>query len=317
MTRATEPDLVTFRSDGDRVEALFFAAQGVDGPAPTVVLAGGWCYVKEIVQPKYAAAFAEAGMNALLFDYRRLGSSGGEPRQHLDPNDQIEDYRNALSYLETRADVDPSRLGAWGISYSGGHVLVLGAIDPRVRCVASIVPVIDGYANLQRAHGTLGFRRLKQTIRDARRRLYETGEHSFIPHGAEDPLTDVCTWPFGANYALFGWLKETQGPRYENRATVASTEMLMQYTVTPYLERLIDVPTLMVVAEGDDHTMWELEIDAFNRIMTPKKKLFVVPRSGHHSLYRDDELIQVAVNQCTSWFEKHLIEQQEIVVDVV
>jgi alpha-beta hydrolase superfamily lysophospholipase len=302
-----EPEIVTFHSAGERIEALFFRAQGTAEAAPAVVLAGGWCYVKEIVQQTYARAFARAGLHALLFDYRRLGASGGEPRQHLDPHDQIEDYKNALSYLESREDVDARRLGAWGISYSGGHVLILGAVDPRVRSVASIVPVIDGYANMQRAHGTLGFRRLKQTIRDARRRLYETGEHSYIPHGAEDPLTEVCTWPFGANHSLFAWLKETQGPRYENRATVASTEMLMEYTVMPYVARLTDVPALMVVAEGDDHTMWELEVEAFNQIATPRKRLVVVPRSGHHSLYRDGELIDKAASECSEWFAEHLV----------
>jgi pimeloyl-ACP methyl ester carboxylesterase len=91
----------------------------------------------------------------------------------------------------------------------------------------------------------------------------------------------------------------------------------MEYTVAPYLERLIDVPTLMVVAEGDDHTMWELEVDAFNRILTPKKRLFVVPRSGHHSLYRDDELIEVAVRECTNWFTAHLADTKEVPANAV
>ena len=92
-----------------------------------------------------------AGFAALVFDYRRIGASEGEPRQHLDPWDQIEDYKNAISYLETRADVDPSRIGAWGISYSGGHVLILGATDPRVRCVVSNVAVVDGWNTMLRA----------------------------------------------------------------------------------------------------------------------------------------------------------------------
>jgi len=302
----SNPELVQFQSEGEQVEAHFYPARGVDGPAPAVVLAGGWCYVKELVQPKYAVGLAEAGISALVFDYRRVGGSEGEPRQHLDPNDQMEDYRNALSYLESRDDVDPGRLGAWGISYSGGHVLILGATDSRVRCVASIVPVIDGHANLQRAHGTIGFRRLNEMIRDSRRKLYETGEHSYIPHASEHPERDVVTWPFPASEPLFRWLQETQGPRYENRATVASTEMLLRYTVMPYLQRLIDTPTLMVVAEGDDHTMWELEVEAFKEILTPKKRLCVVPRSGHHSLYRDEELIQLAVRECADWFGSYL-----------
>ena len=156
-------DTVEFTSAGDSIEAYFYLPDGVERP-PVVVLAGGWCYVKELVQPLYAEAFAAIGLAALLIDYRRLGTSGGEPRQHLDPHDQIEDYRNAISYLETRPDVDAARVGAWGISYSGGHVLILGATDPRVRCVVSIVPVVDGLRTLRRAHGTLGMRRLEEAI---------------------------------------------------------------------------------------------------------------------------------------------------------
>ena len=88
-------------------------------------MAGGWCYVKELRQPQYAAEFVRRGFAALIFDYRYLGASDGEPRQHLDPWKQIEDYRNAISYLETRPDIDSDRVGVWGISYSGGHVLIL------------------------------------------------------------------------------------------------------------------------------------------------------------------------------------------------
>lgn len=292
---------VAFSSEGDRVEGLLYLPDGVERP-PVVVLAGGWCYVKELVQPFYAEAFAQAGIAALIFDYRRLGSSQGEPRQHLDPEAQMEDYRNAISWLETRSDVDAGRLGVWGISYSGGHVLILGATDPRVRAVVSVVPVVDGLETLRRAHGTMGMRRLTETIRDSRQKLFATGEHSFIPHGSVTPNEDVVTWPFPASQPLFEWLKETQGPRYENRATVASTEMLLRYSVYPHVTRIVDTPTMMVVAEGDDHTMWDLEIAAFDAIPTPKKELEVVAASGHHGLYRDEAKIREVAAGCAAWF---------------
>ena len=138
--RSTE---VEFRSDGVTVRGDLLLPDG-DGPHPVVVMAGGWCYVKELRQPQYAQEFVERGFAALIFDYRTIGASDGEPRQHLDPWAQIEDYRNAISYLETRPDIDADRIGVWGISYSGGHVLILGAIDPRVKVIVSNVPVIDG-----------------------------------------------------------------------------------------------------------------------------------------------------------------------------
>lgn len=298
-------DTVNFMSGHSRIEALFYKPSGVENP-PVVVLAGGWCYVKELVQPFYAEAFAAAGLAAMIFDYRRVGNSEGLPRQHLDPNDQMEDYRNAISYVETRDDVNAKSIGLWGISYSGGHVLILGDTDPRVSAVVSVVPVVDGRITLEMAHGTMGMRRLRECIAESRMKLFRTGEHSYIPHASVNPHNDIVTWPFPASQPLFEWLKETQGPRYENRATVASTEMLLNYSVYPSVERLINTPTMMVVAEGDDHTMWQLEIAAFTAIPTTKKHLRIVERSGHHGLYRDESRIRLIAGECAKWFKTWL-----------
>ena len=66
----------------------------------------------------------------MVFDYRGFGGSGGEPGR-LIPEEQIEDIRNALCYLESRPDVDPSRLGLYGTSFGGGNVAATAAIEAR------------------------------------------------------------------------------------------------------------------------------------------------------------------------------------------
>ena len=113
---------IEFTSGGETVRGWLYTPDAVEGPCPVIVMAGGWCYVKELVQPHVAQEFADAGMAAILFDYRNFGSSDGERRQHIDPNAQIEDYKNAISFAETLDEVDPARIGVWGLSYSGGHV---------------------------------------------------------------------------------------------------------------------------------------------------------------------------------------------------
>lgn len=294
-----------FESGGDTVRGWLYVPDGA-GPFPLIVMAGGWCYVKELVQPHYAEMYAAAGFAALLFDYRNFGSSNGIRRQHIDPNMQVEDYRNAISFAETLEEVDPERIGVWGLSYSGGHALIVGATDPRVKCVASQIPVVDGYVNMRRVHGTVGFRRFTELLLADRRRRFETGEGGFLPHAAPDPLTEVSTWPFAETYETFIKLKAAEAPAYENRSTIESAELLMSYSVQPFLSRLLDVPTLVVVAEEDDLTLWDLEIDAYNRIPTRKKRLVVVGDSTHMTLYSDRSLLEQAARAATDWFVENL-----------
>ena len=82
---------VDFESEGETVRGHLYLPDTGCPPYPVVVMAGGWCYVRELVQPVYAEHFAASGIAALVFDYRRFGASDGLPRRHIDPNDQLED----------------------------------------------------------------------------------------------------------------------------------------------------------------------------------------------------------------------------------
>ena len=98
-------------------------------------MAYGLGAVKEMYLDPFGRKFADASYVALLFDCRCWGESGGEPRQHIDPRAQHDDYRNAISYLQQRPEVDAKRIAVWGTSFSGGHVLHLGGFDARIKAV--------------------------------------------------------------------------------------------------------------------------------------------------------------------------------------
>ena len=99
--------------------------------------------------------------------------ASGEPRQHIDPWEQIDDYRNAVSLRRVSSTSSTPTASACGASPTAGATsLVLGAVDPRVRALCGIVPVTDGYENMRLAHGTFGLRRLRATLLEARRKLF-------------------------------------------------------------------------------------------------------------------------------------------------
>jgi pimeloyl-ACP methyl ester carboxylesterase len=296
---------VEFKSEGTTVRGWLYV--GKEGERrPTIVLAGGWCYVREIVMPTYAEAFVDAGYNALVFDYRNLGVSDGDDRQHLDPWAQVRDYQNAVSFLERHPEVDPDRIGAWGISYSGGHVLILAAIDPRVKSIVSQIPVIDGYENMRRVHGTTQYRKLWKLILDDRKLRYEKGERLYLPHAVANPHDEPSAWPFPETVATFMDIKASHAPLYQNKSTVESVDLLMQYDVGPFVKRLYSTPVMMVVAEGDDLTLWDLEIGAFNQIPSPYKKLNVISHTSHMKLYSDQAKLKDAASLAREWFKETL-----------
>lgn len=305
------PESVEFQSGGETVRGDLYLPEG-EGPHPIVVMAGGWCYVKELVQPRYAELFAQAGVAALVFDYRHLGASDGEPRQHIDPDEQIEDYRNAISYVTRQDELDADRLGVWGISYSGGHSLVIAATDRRVKAVCSIVPVIDGWENMRRVHGMEGFRALRKAVEEDREKRYDGAAPGYIRMSTLNVGQELCTWPFPETYAAFKTLKETVAPRHEHRNTIASTEMLMNYSVFPFVPRILNVSTLMIIADEDDLTLWDKEIEAFKAIGSQDKELFVTPTVSHMELYSDKTSLELAAEKAAGFFERKLLAGQPV-----
>src|ERR671925_702312 len=141
---------IEFDAEGVTLRGWLYLPDGATGPVPTVVMAHGFSAVKEMFLDSFAEAFAAGGLGALVFDNRNFGASDGKPRQHIDPWQQVRDYRDAITFAESLAEIDRARIGVWGSSYSGGHVLVLGAIDRRVKCVVSQVPLISGHRNARR-----------------------------------------------------------------------------------------------------------------------------------------------------------------------
>jgi pimeloyl-ACP methyl ester carboxylesterase len=95
----------------------------------------------------FAERFCEAGYACLVFDYRYFGDSGGEPRDLIDINSQLADWRAAVAYARTLPGVDPEQLIVWGTSFSGGHVIVIAAEDARIAAAIAQCPFTDGLAS--------------------------------------------------------------------------------------------------------------------------------------------------------------------------
>ncbi|MGX9675089.1 alpha/beta hydrolase [Mycobacterium sp. HM-7] len=139
---------VTFPS-GDATCAawLYTPTTPAPGNRPIIVMAHGLGGVKEMRLDAFAERFTAAGYACLVFDYRHFGASSGEPRQLLDIDRQLEDWRSAVAYARTLGGVDPDRVVVWGTSFGGGHVIVTAAQDKRLAAAIAQCPFTDGLAS--------------------------------------------------------------------------------------------------------------------------------------------------------------------------
>lgn len=108
-----------------------------------VIMGAGGGVTKEPGTDPFARRFHDAGFTVLAFDYRRLGESGGRPRQIVRIGEQLADWRAAIAFAETLPEVDPARIAVWGFSLSGGHIFRVAARHPRVAAAIAQTPLAD------------------------------------------------------------------------------------------------------------------------------------------------------------------------------
>jgi fermentation-respiration switch protein FrsA (DUF1100 family) len=264
-------------------------------------MAHGFSAVKEMYLDSYAETFAAAGLHALVFDNRNFGASDGEPRQEIDPWAQVRDYRHAITYAGTLPEVDRNRIGIWGSSYSGGHVLVVAAIDRRVKAVVSQVPLVSGHDNfrsLVRSDFLAAFREQFDADRLGR---FQGEAPQMVPVVDEDPLAPSAL-PTPDSYAWFTETSQSRAPSWRNEVTMRSVEMFTEYEPASYLPYISPTPLLMMPAQNDVLTPTDLAVAAFERAREPKK-LRLLP-GGHFDAYVKG--FDVSSAPARDWFVEHL-----------
>ncbi|MCW2662878.1 MAG: hypothetical protein JWP83_4030 [Mycobacterium sp.] len=139
---------VEFRSGDDRISAWLYRPAGGDAP-PILVMAHGLGAVRTMRLDAYAERFSAAGYACLVFDYRNFGDSEGRPRQLLDIGMQLADWSAAVAHARTLEGIDHNRIGVWGTSFGGGHVIATAARVPGIRAAVAQCPFTDGVASVR------------------------------------------------------------------------------------------------------------------------------------------------------------------------
>ena len=293
---------IEFLADGVTLRGWLYTPDGGSGPFPTIIMAHGFSGVKEMDLDKYAEVFAAGGHAVMVYDNRCLGASDGEPRQDIDPSWQRRDYRSAITYAETLDEVDNSRIGIWGTSYTGGTVCAVAALDRRVKCVVSQVPFMVGHRNIQQFLPITQVEAFHQML-DADRQRRVSGQPSeYMKMCSKDP-NEPHLFPGEETYNyIHNFVDNDPNCTWENRVTLRSIEYMMEYDVSCFMELISPTPLLMIISSRDTTTPSDVAMDCFAKVPGPKELMVI--DSNHYAAYTDsfDETSAAA----NAWFQKHL-----------
>src|SRR6516165_2167225 len=290
---------VTFGSGNVKCAGyLYLPDDPVTGKVPCVVMGHGFSGTRNLGLTAYAERFAAAGMAALVFDYAYFGASGGQPRQLLDVDHQLDDYRAAVAFARAQPDIDPARIALWGTSLSGGHVIVVAAGDPRIAAVVSQVPfpgVEFGRSSERPAKVTLQL--LAAAVNDVIRGWLHRAPRLVPVFG--DP-GDMAVFTSPHDKAIINELA-AQAPEWRNAVAARMLFPLMRYQPRTAASRLA-MPLLVCIAEKETAASPALTADMISR--APKAEVRRYP-IGHFDAYAGEWLEQIVSDQI-SFLHGHL-----------
>jgi fermentation-respiration switch protein FrsA (DUF1100 family) len=290
---------VEFAVEGDvTLRGWLFVPDGA-GPHPAITMAHGFAGVKEHGLERFARAFADAGFVVLVHDHRGFGASDGLPRHDIDPWVQIADWRRAISFLESQPFVDPARIGLWGSSYAGGHAIVLGATDRRLRAVVAQVPTISGHQQSLRRVAPDQVAELEAAFADDERSQFRGGQLATQAVVSADPAVRAA---YRAPDAIAFYNQPASAGVWDNVVTLRSTRAARTYEPGTWISRVSPTPLLMVVGLYDTITLTDLALGAYEAALQPKK--LVTIDGGHFDPYVSQ--FAEASGAAVAWFTEHL-----------
>jgi dipeptidyl aminopeptidase/acylaminoacyl peptidase len=216
---------------------------------------------------------------------------------------QVADWLAAVTYLETRPEIDPGRIGAFGSGGTGGGNAILAAgLDERIKAVVSQVPIADGRDWLHRMRREHEWLEFLAAIEEDRKRRVTTGEATLVAprDGIMVPTPERRTTT----------IKSDVDDRVPTAVQLASAEAIFAYRPIDVVDRIAPRALMIIAVERDATTPEDHAYAMYRRAGAPKR-LVIQTGTTHYAAYAQ---YQAIVNpRIVEWFRRYLVDGEVVI----
>jgi fermentation-respiration switch protein FrsA (DUF1100 family) len=289
---------VTFYSEGYKLVGDVYYPDDLQ-PGETragIVLCHGYTGVKDLYLPDNARVLNGAGYMVMTFEYKGWGESAGA-RSRLAPYSRVADVQAAITFLGTLPEVDANRLGIYGTSYGGATVVWVGAIDPRVKCIVSVVGIGHGARWMRSVRRPDEWYDLLDRARADRDQRALTGESAFVERN-EILLPDRQSAELAAAARRYN-------PAAVNTIPLEYVDDTLAFNPEWVVDKIAPRPILFITTDNDRLVPPEESENLYARAGEPKK-LVVLQGYGHYEVYVEPAFNAV-MDATLDWYRTYLL----------
>ena len=261
-----------------------------------VLLCHGYTGVKDLYLPDNARVLNEAGYVVMTFDYKGWGESEGKSPHRLAPYSRVADVQAAMTFLGVQPEVDEERIGIYGTSYGGATVSWVGAIDPRAKCVVSVVGIGHGARWMSRVRRMDEWFDLLERSAEDRTQRALTGKSDMVER------SDILL-PDRQSAAL------AAAARAKNPAAVGTIPLeyvddTLGFNPEWIVGRISPRPILFITS-SDDRLVPPEESEQLYAHAGEPKKLVTLKGFGHYEVYAEPAFSEV-MKHTLEWYREYL-----------
>ncbi len=234
-----------------------------------------------------AEMFCDWGYVTMRFDFRGCGESEGEYGRII-CLEQVADTRNALSYLQTRDDVDADRIGALGSSFGAAVAVYTGGVDSRLAAVISSGGWGDGERKFRGQHrGEQAWNKFTDMLERGRRHREETGESLMVARWDIVPIPEH--------------LRANLAQRSHMEFPAETAQSMFDFVADDVVGDIAPRPLLLLHSSVDSVTPTEQSVEMFKRAGQPTD-LHLFAETDHFMFGEDNTRVIAVVRD---WLDKY------------